>query len=93
MSFRADLPRVEAVTKSSAMVALAFLSACTATTEYIEVPVPVDRFVAVPAELTTPCTKPAIQPETWADVAILAHEALTALDNCNAQMNAIRNLK
>lgn len=54
--------------------------------------VPVTRYVPVPAALTAPCQAPPLAGRTVADVVAASNARKLALDRCNAQLRAIRQL-
>lgn len=57
------------------------------------VEVPVARYVALPEDLTKPCPVPAVRGRTVGDVVEASNARKLALDGCNAQLKAIRELQ
>jgi len=55
--------------------------------------VPVKQYVPLPAALTQPCPVPAIKGRTVGDVVEASNARKVALDRCNAQMKAIREVQ
>lgn len=55
--------------------------------------VPVTKYVPLPEELTQPCPVPAIKGRTVGDVVEASNARKVALDRCNAQVKAIRELQ
>lgn len=52
--------------------------------------VPVKTYVALPEEMTLDCPVPAIKGRTVGDVVEVANARKVALEQCNAQLRAIR---
>lgn len=57
------------------------------------VEVPVTEYVPLPEELTRPCPVPAIKGRTVGDVVEASNARKIALDRCNAQLRAIREVQ
>lgn len=82
--------------RAAALIAALALAGCQATPEVRPfvapeiIRVPVKTYVALPEELTKPCPVPAIKGRTVGDVVEVANARKVALEQCNAQLRAIR---
>ena len=84
---------------AAAVLTLLALAGCKSTPEarpFVAptiVEVPVTKYVPVPDALTQPCPVPAIKGRTVGDVVEASNARKVALDRCNAQLKAIRELQ
>lgn len=82
--------------RALAVAAALALAGCQTAPERVIVPeevyITVDRYVAVPAELTRPCPVHELAGRTVEDVVEAANARKLALEACNEQLRQIRGL-